>query len=68
MADVIPFHAEDAAFYRRYVREHLPERKTHEIIKDLKPLRMLGEEDAVLRSVLFAELVVKSEGVFPCPT
>ena len=63
MADIIPFHAKDAAFYRRYVREYLPERPTREIINDLKSLRMLGDEDAVLRGVLFAELAVKGERV-----
>ena len=59
MADIIPFQTEDTAFYRRFVREHLPERRTQEIIADLRSLRMLCDEDAVLRGVLFAELAVK---------
>lgn len=61
MADILPFQSESAAFYRRFAREHLPERPTQDIIADLKPLRMLGDEDAVLRGVLFAELAVKGE-------
>ena len=61
MADIIPFKTEDAAFYRRYVREHMPERRTQDIINDLKPLRMLGEEDADRRDMLFAELAAKGE-------
>ena len=63
MADIITFQTEDQAFYRRYVRENLPERRTQDIIADLKPLRMLGDEDAVLRGVLFAELALKGERV-----
>lgn len=58
---VLEFQTTDQAFYRQYVRAHLPERCTQEIIDDLKPLRMLGGEDAVMRGVLFAELAVKSE-------
>ena len=60
MADILPF-SEDEAFYRRFVTEHLPDRRTQDIIGDLLPLRMLGDEDAVARSVLFAELAVKAE-------
>jgi hypothetical protein len=61
MADILNFQTEDAAFYRRFVAEHLPDRRTQDIINDLKPLRMLGEEDAIARGVLFAELAVKAE-------
>ncbi len=53
---------EGEAFYRRFVREHLPERRTQEIIADLKPLQMLGEPEAIARGVLFAESAVKAEG------
>jgi hypothetical protein len=56
----------DAAFYRRFVREHLPNRRTQDIIADLKPLRMLGDQDAIARAVLFAELAVKAERGQPC--
>ena len=61
MADIIPFSADDADFYRRYVRDHLPDRPTRDILNDLRPVRMLGDADAVLRGVLFAELAVKGE-------
>ena len=61
MADILPFQTEAQAFYQRFAREHLPDRRTQDIINDLKPLRMLGEEDAIARGVLFAELAVKSE-------
>ena len=65
MADIIPFQTEAEAFYRQFAREHLPERRTQDIIADLKPLRMLGEADAITRGVLFAELAVKAERRLP---
>ena len=58
---VLEFQTADQAFYRRFVAEHLPDRRTQDIINDLKPQRMLGQEDAVARGVLFAELAVKAE-------
>lgn len=65
MTNILPFQTDDQTFYRRFVRDTLPEHRTQDIINDLKPLRMHGEEDAILRGVLFAELAVKSERVQP---
>jgi hypothetical protein len=64
-ADILPFQTEDAAFYQRFVRDNLPARPTQDIIGDLKPLRMLGDEDAIGRNLLFAELAVKAERGLP---
>jgi hypothetical protein len=61
MADILHFQTEADAFYRRFVTEHLHERRTQDIIDDLKPLHLLGDEDAIARGVLFAELAVKAE-------
>lgn len=58
MADILEFPTRDDAFYRRFAREYMPERRTRDIIDDLKPLLMLGDADAVMRGVLFAELAV----------
>ena len=65
MADILTFQTEDEAFYRSFVRNNLPDRQTRDIIDDLKHVRMLGEDDAIPRGVLFAELAVKSEGQSP---
>jgi hypothetical protein len=56
---VLEFQTPEEAFYRHFAREHLPARRTQDIFNDIKKLRMLGEEDAVLRGVLFAELAVR---------
>ncbi len=61
MADILPFQSESEAFYQQFAREHLPERRTQDIINDLKPVRMLGDQDTIARGVLFAELAVMGE-------
>ena len=63
MADILDFQSADQLFYRDFVREHIPDRRTQGIIADLKMLPMTGEDAAVMRGVLFAELAVKSERV-----
>ena len=60
MADILIFPTPDEALYRHFVLGFRPDRPTQDIINDLKPLRMTGEEDAVARDVLFAELAVKA--------
>lgn len=65
MADILTFQTADEKFYRNFVSENLPDRPTQDIINDLKPLRMIGEEDAIARGVLFAELAVKASRVQP---
>ena len=60
MTNILIFQTSDEALYRRFVREIRPDRPTQEIINDLKPLWMIGEDDAVARGMLFAELAVKA--------